>query len=85
VDADRESERLHLRADVLRRWCATAAATARSGLARTARWPSGADKWLESLERKETTVDSYRSTIAYAMDTFGHVLVRRLGSGLSGT
>jgi hypothetical protein len=45
------------------------------------RFETWADKWLESLERKETTVDSYRSTIAYAKDTFGHVLVRRLGSG----
>jgi integrase len=45
------------------------------------RFETWAGKWLESLERKETTVDSYRSTIAYAKDTFGHVLVRRLGPG----
>jgi integrase len=35
-------------------------------------------RWLEGLERKGTTVHSYRSTIAYATETFGHVAVRRL-------
>jgi len=43
------------------------------------RFETWGEKWLDALERKETTVDSYRSTIAYASETFGHVLVRRLG------
>ena len=37
-----------------------------------------ADKWLASLERKETTRDSYRSTITYAKEIFGSEVVRRL-------
>lgn len=37
-----------------------------------------ADRWIDSLERKETTKDSYRSTIAYAKTAFGHKIVRRL-------
>jgi hypothetical protein len=28
------------------------------------------DRWLEALERKETTKDSYRSTVAYAKEAF---------------
>jgi integrase len=40
-----------------------------------------ADGWLESLERKPTTRDGYRSTIAYAKEAFGNVIVRRLGPG----
>jgi integrase len=36
-------------------------------------------RWLEALERKGTTVNSYRSTIAYAGEAFGPKLVRRLG------
>ncbi|HWQ23891.1 MAG TPA: site-specific integrase [Gaiellaceae bacterium] len=35
-------------------------------------------RWLDSLERKETTKDSYRSTIAYASEAFGSLPVRRL-------
>jgi integrase len=35
-------------------------------------------RWRESLERKQTTKDSYRSTIALATEAFGDVLVRRL-------
>src|ERR1051325_9128118 len=30
-----------------------------------------AEQWLESLERKSTTVDSYRSTIKHAKRVFG--------------
>jgi len=30
-----------------------------------------ADRWLASLERKPSTVGSYRSTIAHAKETFG--------------
>ena len=37
-----------------------------------------ADQWLASLERKATTVNSYRSTIAYAKEVFGDRVVRRL-------
>jgi integrase len=39
------------------------------------------EQWRASLERKETTVDSYRSTIAYATEAFGDVFVRRLQPG----
>jgi integrase len=35
-------------------------------------------RWRESLERKQTTIDSYRSTIGYATEAFGGVPVRRL-------
>ena len=42
------------------------------------RFETWADQWIESLERKETTKDSYRSTIAYAKKLFGHKMVRRL-------
>jgi integrase len=35
-------------------------------------------QWLSSLERKETTRNSYRSTIALASEVFGNVHVRRL-------
>jgi integrase len=43
------------------------------------RFETWGDKWLDALEQKETTVDSYRSTITYAKETFGHTVVRRLG------
>jgi integrase len=36
-------------------------------------------RWLQALERKGTTVNSYRSTIAYADAVLGPKLVRRLG------
>ena len=36
-------------------------------------------RWLASLERKPSTVDSYRSTIVHAKDIFGARRVRRLG------
>jgi integrase len=42
------------------------------------RFETWADRWLEALERKQTTVDSYRSTMGYAKETFGEMLVRRL-------
>jgi integrase len=38
-----------------------------------------ADGWLESLERKRSTVGSYRSTIAHAKNLFGSRSVRTLG------
>jgi integrase len=38
-----------------------------------------ADRWLDSLERKPSTVGSYRSTIAHAKRAFGRQQVRRLG------
>ena len=38
-------------------------------------------KWLDSLERTAGTVNSYRSTIAYAAEAFGSKLVRKLGAG----
>jgi integrase len=37
-----------------------------------------AGRWLQSLERKGSTVRSYASTIAYATDAFGRTPVRRL-------
>ena len=37
-----------------------------------------ADRWLGSLERKPSTVGSYRSTIAYAKEVFGSQRVRRI-------
>jgi integrase len=42
------------------------------------RFEAWADQWHASLERKETTKDSYRSTLAYAKGVFGHKMVRRL-------
>lgn len=36
------------------------------------------ERWLDALERKGTTIDSYRSTVGYATETFGHMVVRRL-------
>jgi integrase len=38
-----------------------------------------ADRWLDSLERKPSTVDSYRSTIVHAKGVFGGQRVRRIG------
>ena len=38
-----------------------------------------ADRWLGSLERKPSTIDSYRSTVSYAKKIFGGARVRRLG------
>jgi integrase len=38
-----------------------------------------ADRWLASLERKSSTIDSYRSTVSYAKKLFGGTQVRRLG------
>jgi integrase len=38
-----------------------------------------ADRWLGSLERKPSTIDSYRSTVSYAKQIFGAAQVRRLG------
>lgn len=38
-----------------------------------------ASRWLDSLERKSTTVDSYRSTIVHAREVFGGTRVRRIG------
>jgi len=37
-----------------------------------------AERWLESLERKSTTVGSYRSTIKHAKRVFGSTSVNRL-------
>jgi integrase len=37
------------------------------------------DRWLESLERKPSTVGSYRSTIAHAKRTFGAKYMDELG------
>ena len=45
---------------------------------RTIGFSAWADQWLESLERKATTVNSYRSTVAYGKTVFGDRPVRRL-------
>lgn len=42
------------------------------------RFAEWGERWLAALERKETTRDSYRSTIAYASEAFGSKLVRQL-------
>jgi hypothetical protein len=39
-----------------------------------------ASRWLDSLERKPTTVSSYRSTIVHAREGFGGRRVRRIGA-----
>jgi integrase len=39
-----------------------------------------ADRWLASLERKPSTVGSYRSTIVHAKEAFGAQRVRRIGA-----
>jgi integrase len=39
-----------------------------------------ADRWLASLERKPSTVGSYRSTIVHAKEVFGGQRVRRIGA-----
>lgn len=44
------------------------------------RFSDWADRWLESLERKPSTVGSYRSTIAHAKKTFGAKYVDGLGA-----
>jgi integrase len=38
-----------------------------------------ADRWLASLERKPSTIDSYKSTVSYAQKVFGMTQVRQLG------
>ena len=38
------------------------------------------DRWLRSLERKRTTIESYRSTVAHARDAFGDEAVRVIGA-----
>jgi integrase len=45
---------------------------------RTIRFAEFADTWLASLERKATTVASYRSTVAYAKVVLGGKVVRRI-------
>jgi hypothetical protein len=35
-------------------------------------------RWLDSLERQPTTVNGYRSSIAYATEAFGSKLVRHI-------
>lgn len=44
----------------------------------TIRFGEWGERWLRSLERKETTVASYHSTVAYASELFGEKVVRRL-------
>jgi hypothetical protein len=46
----------------------------------TVRFSDWGDRWLESLERKPSTVGSYRSTIAHAKKMFGVKYVDELGA-----
>lgn len=48
---------------------------------RTVRFADWADQWLGSLQRKQTTIASYISTIDHAKATFGTVVVRKLTPG----
>jgi integrase len=45
------------------------------------RFDTFADAWVDGLERKETTKDSYRSTIAHAKEAFGQRKVRQIQPG----
>jgi integrase len=45
---------------------------------RVIRFEEWGREWLAGLERKGTTKDSYKSTVSYATEAFGHVVVRRL-------
>ena len=45
---------------------------------KTIRFDEWADRWLVGLERKPNTVDGYRTTMAYAKQAFGDIVVRRL-------
>ena len=45
---------------------------------KTIRFDEWADRWLAGLERKPNTVDGYRTTMRYAKQAFGDVVVRRL-------
>jgi integrase len=42
------------------------------------RFDAWGPRWREQLERKETTKDSYRSTVALAVEAFGEVQVGRI-------
>lgn len=44
----------------------------------TIRFDDWGERWLQSLERKETTRAGYRSTVAYATQLFGAKVVRKL-------
>jgi integrase len=43
------------------------------------RFADWADRWLASLERKPSTINSYRSTVVHAKEAFGDRLVRLIG------
>jgi integrase len=42
------------------------------------RFSEWADRWLDGLQNKPSTIESYRHTVAYAKKAFGDVNVRRL-------
>jgi integrase len=44
----------------------------------TIRFADWGERWLVSLERKQTTIAGYRSTVGYASELFGERVVRRL-------
>jgi integrase len=56
------------------------ATDAESGSKREARFSDWADQWLDAIERKRSTVASYRSTVVHAKSAFGEVFVRQLGA-----
>jgi integrase len=47
---------------------------------RNLRFGEWAERWRRSLERKETTRDSYRSTVAYANEAFGSKPTRKVST-----
>jgi integrase len=47
---------------------------------KTIRFEKWADHWLAGLERKPNTLDGYRTTMRYAKQGFGDVIVRRLNA-----
>jgi integrase-like protein len=67
-------ERTTHETDLASRWAADVEEVER------VRFSDWADRWLESLERKPSTVGSYRSTIAHAKKTIGVKYVDALGA-----
>jgi integrase len=45
---------------------------------RRVRFAAWGTQWLSQLERKQSTIDSYRSTVAYATEAFGHAWVTKI-------
>lgn len=67
-------------AQLASRRIASSATTDSQATGQDAGFADWADRWLASLERKPTTIASYRSTIDHAKDAFGYRHVRRIGA-----